>query len=588
MQIPKQNLSGFISNEYIKLYSIKAKDWFLENLDKWIKKSQLEQQDWERYKTFISRSVSDQQKADLLYYNPIFDFIPLNKEARKQVYKLKELWKYWWKVDETDSKIYDVVSDSADLGSWFLYQGWKVENRTVSNPKYNKVTKNLDFTEERIEQYNWVYSEYVRIEDIFFDWPSIEESNIAIWRKFWNKSDYINRHKDNSLYKNINNRIPWLDLFLAWNPKLPQFNNIDWNEDLLLELRYYNLAEDKLIISANWVIVQDIPNPHLHKELPFCKFDNHEFRNRLIKMWNYELIENQEEYLDKVREQTIDVTKANIWFNIIEKESDFDPEVYKVWVNEFIELENPNSIQHFSSNINPQGLAQLKEYWQEDVITLSWVDYRSQLIQTWESATKTQSKNQAQQKRTNLIIKKNSFKFYNRLAKLRLADLQLINQFSDIIIPLRNWNVENWQYKKIQDWYWLFTIEQGWLSWKFNIVLQTESLLWDSTEKEKENYLNFFQIFWNLKSDDWKRIMNPSKIIEIAWQKIWVDTDTLLEKEVINKSWEDIINSIIQNRNWQGSVWNNANNPNFIPPENRANTSWDINVIGWGNTNQLW
>lgn len=587
--INKENLSWFIDSEYIKLYSIKAKDWFLTKLEDWVKKSQLVRQDWERYKTFISRSVSDQQKAELLYNNPIFDYIPLDKEARKQVYKLKETWKYRWKVDETDKKIYDVVGDSADFWSWFLYQGWKVENRTVEYPKYDKDLQQLVFEKTLIEQYNWVYSEYIRIEDIFFDWPSIEESNIAIWRKFWNVDDYKNRHRSNSLYENIDTIEKSLDLYLSWNPDLPQFNTIDWNKDLLVELRYYNLAEDRLIISANWTIVQNIPNPHLHKELPFVKYDNHTFRNRLVQLGNYELLTDAEEYSDKIRQQTIDVTKANIGFNIIEKDSDFDPEVYKVGVNEFIELENPESIKHFSSNIQPQGLAQLQQYWQEDIIILSWVDYRSQLIQTWETATKTSSKNASQLKRINLILKKNSFNFYNRLAKLRLADLQLVNQFSEITIPLKGWHInEKWNYIKIQDWYWLFTIKPQSLNWKFNITLQTESLLWDSTEKEKENYLNFFQVFGNLAWEDQKRIINPTRMVEIAWQKIWVDTDTLLEKEVINKSWEDIIGWLLADRNWQGSIWNPANNPNFIPPENRANDSGWVQAIGWGNTaNQL-
>jgi hypothetical protein len=582
----KDNLSWLITSEYIKLYSIRNKYWFINKLDKYIKKSQLNRNEWERYKTFISRSVSDQQKADLLYNNPIFDYIPLTDKSRKQVYALKENWKYWWKIDETDKKIYDVVSDAADWGSWFLYQGWKVETREVKYPKFNIVTKQLDFEVKNLEQYNWIYSEYIRIEDIFFDWVNIEDSNIAIWRKFRNRTDFINRHKDNSLYKNINETdILTLDLFLAWNPKLPQFNNIDSNEDLLLELRYYNIAEDKLIITANWVIVQDIPIPHLHKELPFCKYDNFIYRNRLIQLGNYELLEDAEEYLDKIRQQTIDVTKANIWFNIVEKDSDFDPELHKVWVWDFLELENSDSIKHFSANIQANWLTQLQQYWQDDIITLSWTDYRSQLLQSWETATKTSSKNQAQLKRINLILKRNSFNFYNRLAKLRLADLQLINQFSDTIVPLRGWHINSkWDYIKIQDWYWLFTIKQGSLDWKFNIVLQTESLLWNSTEKEKENYLNFFQIFGNLVWEDKKRIINATKMVEIAGQKIWVDTDLLLEKESINKSWADTIWEIINSRNWLGSIWNQSNNPDYIPPQNRANDSWGVNVLGWGNT----
>lgn len=581
-KIKKEWLASHIVSEYIDLYSIKNQDGFLTSLEEYIKRSQLSREEWERYKTFVSRSVSDKQKADLLFNNPIFDYIPLDRDARRNVYPLKELWKYWWRVDETDWKIYDVVSDAADFWSWFLYQGWKIEYREVKMPKFNRKTKSLDFKKQIIEQYYWIYSEYIRIEDIFFDWLSVEDSNIAIWRKFWNKDDYINIHSKNSMYFDLN-KIQEYDVFLAWNPDLPKTKI--WNtEDLIVELRYYNIAEDKFAISANGVLVYDSPIPHLHKELPFVKYDNHIYRNRLVQMWNYQLLEDAEDYLDKIRQQTIDITKANIWFNVIEKDSDFDPEVHKIWVNEFIELDNPDWIKHFSNNIPVNNLVQLKIDWQEDIIWISWVDYRNQIVQWWETATKTTSKNQAQQKQTNLILKRNSFKFYNRFAKLRLADMKLIQSFWNTTIPLKGIHIEWKDFIKLQDWYGLFTITPKMLDWEFNIILQTESLLWDSTEKEKENYLNFFQIFWNLAWDDWKRIINPNKMVEIAWQKIWVDIDVLLEKEIANKSWEEMIWDVIKSMNWMWAVWNDINNPNFIPPENRANNAGWVNVIGWWNT----
>ena len=579
------NISWEILDEYIELLSLRNQNWFETSLAEWVKKSQLNREAWERYKTFLARSVSDQQKAELLHNNPIFDYIPLDDEARKNAYPLKESWRYRWKVDETDSKIYDTVSDAADFWSGFLYQWWKIEYREVEMPKYNRISKEIDFEKKTIEQYHWVYSEYIPIEDLYLDWTTVENSNIAIWRKYWNRQDYINAHKNNSMYQNITSSLPAYDIFYAANSKLPKITEWD-TDDLLVEIKYYNKSLDLLIILANWEVVFNHPIPHLHKELPFIKYDNHIYRNRLIQMWNYELLEDVEEYMDKLRQQTIDVTKANIWFNIIEKDWDFDPETYKVWVNEFIELENPEAIKHFSANIQTWWLQQLQQAWQEDAIILSWVDYRSQLIQSWETATKTASKNASALKRINLILKRNSFKFYNRLAKLRLADLQFIHSLWDVKIPLKWLHVKWDEFIKLQDWYWLFTIKPKMVKWNFNVVLQTESLLWDSTEKEKENYLSFFQIFGNLVDENQKPIMNRTRMVEIAWQKIWVDVDLLLEKEMINKSWEDIINSVIQEMNWQWDVWNISNNPNIIPPENRANNAGWVNVIWWWNTAQ--
>ena len=152
-------------------------------------------------------------------------------------------------------------------------------------------------------------------------------------------------------------------------------------------------------------------------------------------------------------------------------------------------------------------------------------------------------------------------------------------------IPLKGLHNNSEWFTKLQDWYWIFTIEPKMLEWKFNVAMQTESLLWDSTEDEKNKYLQFFQIFGNLVWNDKKPIMNRVRMVEIAWQKIWVDTDVLLEKELASQSWEDMINWVIQSINWQWDVWNNSNNPNFIPPENRANNDWWVQVLGWWNIN---
>lgn len=580
------NLASHVVEEYIRLHSIKNQNSFIKKLEWWVEKSQLKKSKQERYKTHISRAISDQQKAELLHNNPIFDFIPLDGKARKNVYPLKESWRYWWKVDELDSKIYDVVSDAADFGSGFLYQWWKVENRNVKYPKYDRTSWDIIFEEKEIEQYFGICSEYIRIEDIYFDWVTIEDSNVAIWRKFWNRRDFIDAHKSNKMYQDVSDeKIKWYDFFIAWNSKLPKIA-IGETEDFIIELRYYNKAEDKLVITANGSLVYNNPIPHTHKELPFVKYDNHIYRDRLIQMWNYELMEQTEEYLDKVRRQSIDVTKANIGFSVIEKETDFDPEVTSIWALNFVEVDNPDAFKHFAANIQSGWLTQLQSSWQEDAIVLSWVDYRSQLISSWETATKTASKNASQLKRINMVLKRNSFKFYNRLAKLRLCDLQFIHSIGDVKVPMKWLHQDKDKFIKIQDWYWLFTIKPEQIEWKFNVVLQTESLLGDSTEKEKENTLSFFQIFGNLADDNGKPIMNKVNMVRIAGQQMGVDTDALLEKEVASKSGEDVINSILQENNWLSpDAANPQNNPNFIPPENKSNDSGGVQVIGWWNTN---
>ena len=575
-----------VVDKYIELYSIRDEDGFIWKMQKWIEKSQLvvgeKDKQQSDYRTFTSRAVSDTQQADLLHNMPIYDYIPLSKEARAWVFYLKEAWKRLWKIDETDRKILEVVEDAWDLGSWILYQWWKIEKRKVSVPYFDN--GNLAFEKGEREEYFWVYSEFVPIENIMFDWTTIENSNECIWIKYWDKQDFINAHELNKLYT-LPDELPALNHYIEAHKKLPKIKNAIGEEDLVQELRYYNKSEDKLIITANWAEVYETAIPHTHKELPFVKFDNHKYRDRFIQMGSYEMLDEPEKYIDAIRSQSVDATKANIWFNAVPKDSDFNPEMTKVGAFSFIEMEDPSSIKHIWNTIQPSQLWDLENRASNDIIVLTGVDYRQQVLgSSWETAKKTSSRNAAQQKRTNKILKKNSFNFYNRLAKLRLADMQFMNSIKETELPLKGNNQTKNGFEKIQNWYWLFTLPKDALKGKFDIVLQTESLLWNSTEKDKENYLNFFQVFGNLADEAGKPIINPNRMVEIAGQKIGVDTDSLTEKEEINKDGKQIVDELKSLRGGQDMNAANESNPNFIPWANRANNAWWVNVIGWWNT----
>ncbi len=582
-----KNVNSSIFDKFIELHTLKdGSDGFISKMQGWIEKSQLkiEEKDTQQsdYRTFTTRAVSDQQSADLLHNMPIYDYIPLSKDARGKIFFLKELWKRMWKIDETDKKILEVVDDAADLGSGILYQWWRIENREVDMPKYDG--GNLVFEQEEVEQYFWAYSEYVPLENFYIDGTTIENSNECIWIKWWDKKEFIKAHKSNNLYK-VGNDLPAYTSYLESYDKLPKLKANIGEEDLVQELRYYNKSADKLIILANGKEVYNTPIPHTHKELPFIKFDNHKYRNRFIQMGNYEMLEEGEKYIDAIRSQTVDVTKANIWFNVVPSDSDFNPTINKVGAFSFVEMEDPKEIKHINNSIQPSQLGDLENKAANDIIVLSGVDYRQQLLwSSGETAKKVSSRNAAQQKRTNKILKKNSFNFYNRLAKLRLADMQFINSIDETTLPLKGHNQTKDGFTKIQNWYGLFTVPKKGIEWDFDIILQTESLLGNSTEKDKENYLNFFQVFGNLKDEAGKSVINQDKMVEIAGQKIGVDIEELTQKEEINKDWKTVLDELKASRRWQDLTSASPSNPNFIPWANRANDSGGVNVIGGGNT----
>lgn len=559
------------------------------NIERWIEKSQLKierrKDGMTDYRTHTARAVSDQQKADLLHNNPIFDFIGLDKEGRKNTFTFKELWKYWWKIDETDSKIIDVVDDAADLGSGYIYLGWKDEWRTINKPFYNKKTKRIDYVEDPVEWYCWPYSEYLPLENVFLDGDSVENSNELIIARIWEKEEWIKSFEHNKEYSFREEDITEYSEYITQFKDAPQLNKT--KDTLILELSYYNKADDTYIVEVNGKEVMSSPIPHLHKDLPIAKYDNHKYRNRLIQMGNYEMLEESERYIDSVRSQSIDVTQANIGFTVVPKDANL--KLRREWPFVFADVseEDLSSIRYYGSNIQPSQLSVLESKGGDDVTLLSWVNYKNQTFEgASEAATKTNSRNDAQAKRTNLILKRNSFKFYNRLAKLRINDILLVASFGEKTIDIK-WNtqLEDGSIKSIwQNAYWTFTIKPEMVKGKVNVILQTESLLWNSTEKELERFLSFFQVFGNVADNNGKKIINQEEAIRIVWAKYWIDVDSLLSGSIENKSGEELFEEMMAEEQWKNLNAQDSSNPNFIPWANRANDSGGINVIWWGNT----
>lgn len=537
------------------------------------------------YKTNTTFSIVNAKAAELLTWLQEYDFIPLDDDWIKYVNVIKKIWSYEWLNTKTDKQIAKVIYSALKYWDWFMYEWYRKIKRKIKNPIL--VWDKLIEEEKEIIDYDWIFCEYIPWEDIYFDWTNIDNSNECIWIKHWDRTAFINSFSLNPNYKNINEQLPiWKYYYVATDNSL----DIQWNfndREIISELRYYNKSQDKFIILANWVEVYNSCIPYKHKELPFCKFEDYFSEDRFYSMWEFEILEEDENFKDALRSLAIDVIKAQFWFTTVNPDADFDENTIEVWPNKFARL-NPEDVRHFAPNISANTVMQTEEKVDNDIIIKTWIDFRSQILWPNETATKTASKTQSWRKRINLNLKLNGYSFFERLARLRMSNIEMLYSTWDRKIPTKWVDVsDDWVETPLAWWYGNFLIKPEYVKGKFNIIPITESILWISTEREKTKLLEYAQVVWNMIWLDWKPIINPSKLAEKITSKFWLPFDELSEQQQVYKSPNDMLKEVDNEDDWISNDSNNQLSPDYIPPEQRSWNTTNVPLI-WGLTWGAW
>lgn len=523
------------------------------------------------YRTNIIHSIINAKAAEILAWMQEYDFIPLDDEWLRNVLLFKKIWDYEWLSSNTDREIAKAIYSWLKYWDWYLYEWTRTISRKVKVPYYDWAE--LKFEEKEIIEKDWIHCEYIPWENIYHDWISIEEANEVIWIKDWDRKSFMNTFWDRELPK-------WRHYYIWASNTI----NLDWDinsDNIVTELRYYNKAEDILVIVANWVIINSTPIPYKHKELPFVSFSDYILDNRVYNMWEYELLWRDAAYKDALRSLNIDVIKAQFWFTVIDPDADFDEATIEIWTNSFARL-SPDDIKHFAPNINANNVIQAENQADNDIIIKSWIDFKSQLLWPWETATKTQAKESSSRKRINLNLKLNWYSFFWRLAKLRAANIQLEYSKEWKKIPVKWMSIDENGVAEVINWgYWLFTTKPEYVKWKFNIIPITESILWINSEKEKVKILEYAQVAWNITWEDWAPVIKWDKLVEELSRRMWVDFEKLTQSKEAYKSPEWILKELKNMDNGMTNDTTDPTNPNFIPPEQRSWAVKSVPTIWW-------
>lgn len=515
------------------------------------------------YRSNITFSVIQNKKSEIIAGTQEYDFIPLDDDGTRNVPLIKEIWKYEWLKTNTDWAILDAITSALKYWDWYLYEWMRRIERMVKVPM-----RDWGFKEEKRTEWDWIYTEYIPWKNLYHDQNEIEKSNECIWIKHWDYNDYMNKF---SWKYNLKWVTPWNYYYINWDDGSLELNSSidDW-ENNLTELTYRNKSKDIYIKVANGVEVLNTFIPYEHKEIPIVQFIDYKLEWRSCNMGEIELIKEDEFAKDKVRSLSIDITQAQLWFTTISPLADFDNSTIEMWVGKFIKAD-PEDIRHFAPNISSNGFLSIENKIDEDIIIKTWIDFRSQLLSPEETAEKTKSKNASSRKRINTLLKENAFWFFRRLAILRMSNIQQYYSDASYSIPVKNYSISSDGIKSPTSWwYWLYTTIPDHIKGKFNIMPITESILWLSTEKEKNKVLEFSQIAWTpiFMWDDWKTIINKRKLAEKVTRVMWFNFDELSASAEVNKTPEDIINEVDM-LEWGTIPWS-MEDPNYIPPEQRS------------------
>lgn len=526
-------------------------------------------------------AVVNTKKAEILNNIPKYDFVWLDEEGRRHSRVRQLFWKYIWDTSGTNAAVDKIVEDATKYWSWFWLEHIVQEKRNVSNPKLNE-DWTYEWKEEEIVEYEGCKLEHINWNQVFLNGNNIENTTEAIIIKFFDYAEFLEVFWNNPIYKNIWDVRPWKyyyinngtnELSIYWNPlTTDRATNSVENDETVSVLYYWNKYKDKYQVIANNVEILDTHIPFTHKQIPIVVYTDYQMEDNIYGIGELELTEKSRKLKNDTRSLIIESIKVQWGIITIDPDSDFDDNVMRLWVRQYAKVEK-DAFWFFAPNINTNSLEYIDNKIDEDIIVETWLDFKAQMgSNPYATNENIKGKADSAMKRIKLNIKYNSYNFYERLARLRSANMEMWYWSRSKTIPTQWIEVDdNGNVTTINKGYWLFTMKPEYFKGKVALIPIADSLFGDTTTEMKQKFLEVFQILVNLKNEDWSPVVPIKSLVE-SWRGIIddvVDLDKLLETSVEDKS----VDELLAERGEMPSPlapttsWGNANE---IPPEQKS------------------
>lgn len=512
-------------------------------------------------------ALVNSKAADIITNTPKFDFVALDDEAKKYK-RIRELhWQYIWATSRTDAEIIKIIQDALKYWVWFWEESIVSKSRQIKAP-YKKEDWTIWYKEEMINEYEGCKLSHIPYAQVYVNWSNIENTTEAIIISYWDRDEFLLTFGNNKRYTWVTDElIPKWKYYYIWQGD--SNISIDWNpwttsradnsvesSNIVSVLSFYNKYRDEFGLIANWRWINPIdwnienqaqsniqPIPYPHKEIPLVLYTDHQLDDDIYGLWELDITEQSRQLKDDIRSLHIEAIKAQWGIITIDPDSDYDEAVMKLWVRQIARVAK-NGISFFAPQINTQSLIQMWQLVDEELIVETWVDFKNQLFGQKETARKTEWRIEAAKKRINHNIKNNAYTFYERLWRLRSANIDFFYSDRSETLPVKGIEVsEDGTIEYIQNWYGLFTMKPEYFKGKISLIPIVDSLYWDTSNDKKQKYLEALQLMQNMRDNNWAPVFDPKLLIEAGRWIIdsVIDIDKVMGKSKDSKTPDEIM-----------------------------------------------
>ncbi len=534
-------------------------------------------------------AIVNTKASEILANTPRFDFIALDTKASKYK-RLRELfWDYVWMTSRTDKAIYSIVMDALKYGVGFGKESYVCEKRNVKMPSLG-ADGVITYKEEEVIDYEGCRLSYIPWNNVWVNGRDLEETTEACIITYYDRAKFFEVFGNSKVYTGVTDEnIPRGKYYYVGDNSNGFFingnstttatgqNGVD-NQNVVSVLEYYNKYKDEYAILANGVFINPLdgkipPNPNASKEIPLVAYTDISLEDDIYGLGEFDITEKSCALKDETRSLSIEVVKAQGGIITIDPDSEFDESIMELGIRKYARVEK-DAFGFFAPNINASTLQYVESKADEDIIIESGIDFRSQLLNPNETATKTQGRISAALKRISLGVKYNAYTFYERLARLRQANMEFYKE-KPTLIQTKNMEIdEEGNVRYLNGGYGLFTMKPEYLDGKVALIPSIDSMVGGTTTENKQKYLEIAQLLLSLVDQaTGQPLYDPRKIIEAGRGLIdeIIDIDKLGEKTPTTKSADAIMNEMDATAGVEGAPMQmEAEDAGYIPPNQRS------------------
>jgi len=351
-------------------------------------------------------------------------------EDKPKATVINHVMEYTWEVGDGDIELYKAIKDALVLGTGIVQEYyWKDARQVRVLVKYDPEKGVEEYEEKEINDFDDVYMEAVKLQDFFID-----ESARSINRGPYKANDCIRRYildfekfktvykgkifdpLDNAKYVKPGGDTNYYEFYQP--PK-------GINQKEIEVLWYWSRNPDKLVITANDVVLRNSPNPYNHKQLPFAQALDVMRPHQFYHKGEPELLESIQDELTTIRRQRIDRSHLDIdkVFLVSNREVLTDQDLITA-PHKPIYVDDPmGSIKPLEYSATPQSAYLEEDRLKEDGERVTGMDVRSQSVRASGSATEAAILKEATLRRLRLKIWLLSRTLLMEQSRLRVANI---------------------------------------------------------------------------------------------------------------------------------------------------------------------